>query len=150
MGYLSELRKIIGTRPIIMAGAAIILLNEKREVLLQRRTDSGDWGTIGGALELKESFEEAAERELFEEAGLRSKDFKFVTVLSGEEYYYRYPNGDEVYNVIAVFETHKYEGKPSVNDDEGSEVKFFSLEEPIVNLNMTSYKILKNAGYITW
>src|SRR5690554_1455066 len=103
LGYIMDLRNMVGSRPLIMAGSCVIVLNEQGHILLQKRTDSLDWGTIGGALELGESLEEAAARELYEEAGLRANQFKFVTLLSGKDMYYKYPHGDEIYNVMAVY-----------------------------------------------
>lgn len=149
MGYIMDLRKIVGSRPLIMAGACVLIFNQDQELLLQRRTDTNDWGTIGGSLELGESLEEAAARELFEEAGLIAKSFKFITVLSGKDMYFRYPHGDEVYNVMAVFEAQEIEGIPKVNDDESYELKYFSLDEPIENLNSFTEYYLRRAGYIT-
>lgn len=67
MGYISELRELVGTRPIILTGVTIIVLNKDNQILLQKRTDTGDWGVIGGALELAETFEDAAKRELYDE-----------------------------------------------------------------------------------
>jgi len=148
VGYITELRKIIGTRPIIMVGVTIIVKNLEGHILLQKRTDSFDWGTIRGSLELGESFEEAARRELYEEAGLRAKEIKFITNLSGQDFYYKYPHGDEVYNVLAVFEAIEVEGIPTINDDEGLELRYFSMAEPIENLNSNSYMILKQSGYV--
>lgn len=69
MGYIMELRKIVGKRPLIMAGAAVLLINEKNELLLQLRQDNNCWGLAGGALELGETLEQTAMRELFEETG---------------------------------------------------------------------------------
>lgn len=40
------------------------------------------------------------------------------------------------------------QGIPTINDDEGLELKYFSLEEPVENLNPNSYMILKKLGYI--
>lgn len=148
MGYISDLRKLVGTRLIIMAGVAIIVKNDKNEILLQKRTDSFDWGTIGGALELSETLEEAAKRELYEEAGLTAGNFKFITILSGKDLYYKYPNGDEVYNLVSVFEAEGVEGIPTINDDEGSDLKYFSMNDEIDNLNKTSKTILKESGYM--
>ncbi len=149
MGYIQELRSLIGTRPIIMAGVSVIVINDKNQILLQKRSDTGDWGVIGGALELKESLEEAAERELFEEAGLKSNDLKFICMLSGQDMYYQYPHGDEIYNLVAVFETRNYLGKPTINDDEGLELKYYNLNEPIQELNEMAYQILTKAKYIS-
>lgn len=149
MGYIMELRKVVGSSPLIMAGACVLVFNEEGQLLLQRRTDSNDWGTIGGSLELGESLEEAAARELHEEAGLVAKSFKFITILSGKDMYYRYPHGDEIYNVMAIYEAQEIQGKPQINDMESHELKYFSLEEPINNLNHFTKYYLKKAGYIT-
>lgn len=136
MSYIMELRKLVGTRPLIMAGACVIVLNDEGHILLQKRTDSSDWGTIGGALELGESLEEAAARELYEEAGLTAKAFKFITLLSGKDMYYKYPHGDEVYNVMAVYEAQGVEGNPVIQDDEGLELGCFPLDQPIPGINL--------------
>lgn len=148
MGYILELRKLVGNRPIIMVGVTVIVMNPDGYILLQKRTDSFDWGIIGGSMELGETFEETARRELFEEAGLSAEAFKFVTNLSGQAFYYKYPNGDEVYNAIVVFEAINVQGKPTINDNEGLELKYFSMDDPIENINSNSYTILKEAGYI--
>ncbi|HET7579238.1 MAG TPA: NUDIX hydrolase [Bacillales bacterium] len=148
MGYILDLRKFVGSRPLIVAGACVIVLNKDNQILLQKRTDSQDWGTIGGSLELGESLEEAAGRELFEEANLTAERFKFITLLSGQDMYYKYPHGDEVYNVMAVYEAEEISGTPTVNDDEGLGLQYFSLDEPIPGLNPFSELVLKKAGYL--
>lgn len=52
MSYIQNLRKFIGHAPIINVGATVIVLNEKNEILLNLRTDTGAWGIIGGGMEL--------------------------------------------------------------------------------------------------
>ncbi|MDQ0721828.1 isopentenyldiphosphate isomerase [Paenibacillus sp. W4I10] len=44
MGYIMELRKLVGSRPLIMAGSCVLVFNEEGHLLLQKRTDSLDWG----------------------------------------------------------------------------------------------------------
>lgn len=151
MGYIGELRKIIGSRPIIMVGASVIVRNERGEFLLQKRTDTLDWGAIGGAMELGESLEETAARELMEEAGLKAERFRFITLLSGKELYFRYPHGDEVYNVVAVYEALDVSGTPTIQDDEGLELKYFSLKDKkdYDMLNPITQVILRRAGFLT-
>jgi 8-oxo-dGTP pyrophosphatase MutT (NUDIX family) len=146
MGYIAELRQSVGTRPIIMVGVAVAVYDDRGRILLQKRTDSLDWGVIGGALEPGESLEEAAGRELFEEAGLTARRFSFVTVLSGADMYYRYPHGDEVYNVTAVYKAEGVEGIPTIRDDEGLALRYFDLNEPIDGLNPMTEVILKKSG----
>jgi len=148
MGYIMDLRKTVGSRPLLMPGACVLVFNEEGQLLLQRRSDSYDWGTIGGSLELGESLEEAAGRELYEEAGLRAEDFRFIALLSGKDMYYKYPHGDEVYNVMAVYEAINVEGTPRVNDDEGLELRYFSLHEPIRELNPFTELVLRKTGYL--
>jgi 8-oxo-dGTP pyrophosphatase MutT (NUDIX family) len=149
MGYILDLRKILGTRPIIMTGSCVLVFNADGYLLLQKRSDTLDWGTIGGSLELGESLEEAAARELFEEAGLTAKTLRFIALLSGSDLYYKYPHGDETYSVIAVYEAIGVEGTPTTaHDDEGLELRYFSLQDPIPDLNPFTALVLRKAGYL--
>lgn len=144
IGYTKEIRDLIGTRPFILVGATIIVKNERNEILLQHRSDTFEWGLPGGAMEPGESLEEAAERELYEETGLKAKNFKFVDVLSGKDLYFKYPNGDEVYNVICIYIAENISGKLAINDDESIELKYFSLNELPSNLMKELRLFLKN------
>ncbi|MCI3923135.1 NUDIX domain-containing protein [Paenibacillus sp. TRM 82003] len=126
--YVKEMRKLIGSRPLLMCGASVILLNAEGQVLLFHRTDNDSWSFPGGAIEPGEKVEEAARREAFEETGLRVGEMNLFGVFSGEELYYRYPNGDEVYNVDVVFISQDYEGDIRLSD-EGKGVRFFSIDE---------------------
>ncbi|GIP24659.1 NUDIX hydrolase [Paenibacillus sp. J22TS3] len=148
MGYIMDLREQVGSRPLIMPGSCVLVFNKEGQLLLQKRTDSLDWGTIGGSMEPGESFEDTARRELFEEAGLTVNAVTFISIFSGQDMYYKYPNGDEVYNVIAMFEVRDVEDEPRINDHESLELGYFSLDEPIPDLNPFSELYLRKAGYI--
>ncbi len=128
MSYISELRKYIGHNPIINIGATIIVLNDKNEILLNLRTDTNTWGIIGGSMELGESLEETASRELWEEAGLKAERFELLDVLSGKDLYFRYPNGDETYTVITLYKSYGVTGKLKINDDESHKLQYFPLD----------------------
>ena len=127
MSYIAELRKYVGQRPIINIGATIIVTNNKNELLLNLRSDTGTWGIIGGGLELGESLEETAARELWEEAGLKAERFELLDVLSGSELFFRYPNGVETYTVIVLYKAVGVSGVPRINDDESSRLEYFSV-----------------------
>lgn len=127
--YIKEIRRLIGTRPFILAGSAVLVFNQRYEVLLQLRADTGRWGIPGGAMEPGESFEYTARRELYEETGLRLKNLKFLDVLAGEEYYFQYPNGDEIYNAIALYASDDWEGTLQMLDGESRELRFFPLND---------------------
>jgi len=147
MDYIGNLRKHIGTQPIIMCGANVIIENEKGEILLHHRTDRDWWGLPGGAMELGESLEETAIREVFEEVNLKCDNLILFNVYSGEELYYKYPDGNEVYNVTATYICNDYKGKIVVEMTEGRDAKFFDLTNIPSNLSDPIKGIV--AEYIT-
>lgn len=156
--YIGNLRKLIGTRPIIMCGANVILLNEKEQILLHHRVDRDWWGLPGGAMELGESLEQTASREVFEEIGITCGEMKLLNIYSGEELYYKYPDGNEVYNVTATYICKDYSGEIVVDLVEGRDAKFFSLNNIPSNLSspikgiieefILKYQELKKYGII--
>lgn len=127
MGYIMGLRKIVGSLPLIMAGACVILLDEQGRILLQRRVDNGLWGLPGGSLEPGEAMEDVARRELYEETGLTAGELKLLDVFSGEGLHYTYPNGDEVHNVVCAYICRDYTGSLKAEQGEVWELRFFEL-----------------------
>ena len=127
--YILDLRKTVGHRPLLQCAASIIIENEQGEVLLGRRTDNHKWGYSGGSIELGETVEECARRELSEEMGLTALELEFFMINSGEETHYIYPNGDEVYNVEIVYLCHRWQGEPRPQEEEFSELRFFPVQE---------------------
>lgn len=129
MSCISDLRKYIGHGPLINIGATVIVMNDKNEILLNLRSDTNTWGIIGGGMELGESLEGTAARELMEEAGLKAEHFELIDLLSGKELYFRYPNGDETYTVIALYRAVGVSGELKINDDESFRLQYFSLDD---------------------
>ncbi|PYH92200.1 hypothetical protein BO71DRAFT_400773 [Aspergillus ellipticus CBS 707.79] len=63
-------------------GVGVFILNPAGQIILGRRQGShgsGTWALPGGHLELNESFEECAAREVTEETGLEVKNIRFLT-----------------------------------------------------------------------
>jgi len=128
MGYIMNLREKVGHSPLIGVGATVLVFNNNNELLLNLRSDTNNWGIPGGAKELNETLEECAIRELKEETNINVRDLELITVLSGREYYFKYPNEDELDCVIVLYKVSNYEGKLNINDSESKELKFFSLD----------------------
>ncbi|WP_047979576.1 NUDIX hydrolase [Ornithinibacillus contaminans] len=126
MEYYKYLRQYVGHKPIILPGSVVIILNEQDEVLLQMRLE-GTWGLPGGLMDLGESFEEVAKREVFEETGLAVENLKLLNVFSDSNYYLKVPNGDELYSVTAVYYTKDVSGDIKIDYSESENMQYFSL-----------------------
>jgi 8-oxo-dGTP pyrophosphatase MutT (NUDIX family) len=144
MGYIADLRKQVGPRPLIMVGACVILVDKYNRILLQLRKDNNYWGLPGGSMDLGESLEEVASRELLEETGLVASELKMFNVYSGKDFYYKYPHGDEVYNVVTAYVCRNYEGELSKDENEVAELRFFSLNELPEDINPPDLPIVKD------
>jgi len=79
-------------------------------------------------MEPGETLEEVAKRELFEETGMIAKSVELFEVFSGPSMYYKYPHGDEVYNVVAAYLCSEFEGIPQTDGVEVQDIQFFTLE----------------------
>lgn len=135
MGYILDLRKFVGHRPLIQVGSGIIVEDELGRVLLQLRADNHCWSYCGGSLEVDEKVEDAARRELFEETGLVAESLELFGVYSGPELHYVYPNGDEVSNVDIVFLCRAFSGQLKRQEEEVDELRFFAADELPENLS---------------
>lgn len=103
MGYIEDLRKIVGHRPLIYVGAVVVVVDEHGRILLQqRRFPEGAWGIPGGLMELGESTEDVAKRELYEETRLSVDELTLINVYSGSEHFIKAANGDEFYVVTTA------------------------------------------------
>ncbi len=124
-----NLRKYVGHEPLIGIGATTLVFNDKNELLLNLRTDTNTWGIPGGSMELFETIEETAIRELKEEAGINAENLELADVLSGKDYYFEYTNGDKMCTVIVLFKVLNYNGIIKVSDNESKKLQFFSLNK---------------------
>ena len=135
MGYILDLRKFVGHRPLIQVGASVIVEDPEGRILLQLRSDNHRWGYCGGSIEPDERVEDAARRELYEETGLIAKELELFGVWSGPELHYIYPNGDEVSNIDIVFLCRKFSGTLHPQEEEVTELCFFAPDEVPENLS---------------
>lgn len=141
--YIKNLCKFVGHAPILQCGASVIVINDKNEMLLQKRLDNGCWGYAGGAIELDEVVEEAAKRELLEETGLTAEKLELYGIFSGPDYHYVYLNGDEVSNIDHVYLCRDYCGELKCEESEITELQYFSLDKIPENLSPPVRKVIQ-------
>jgi len=125
MDYIHGLRPLIGHRKIIL-NAATTIIERDGKILLQRRSDNGKWGLIGGLLEMNETYQEAALREAREETGLEVRLESFLGIYHNHNMVWG--NGDAAHVITAFFTASIISGEPRV-DEESLELRFFGLEE---------------------
>lgn len=128
MSYIKDVRKYIGHAPMLSAGATVVVI-KNNTILLNLRSDTNTWGIPGGALELGETLQETAARELKEETNLEADNFILLNVFSGKDFYFVYPNGDELYSVVTLFLAEGVTGDLKIIDDESFELKYFGKDE---------------------
>ena len=113
----------------MQVGASVAVIRDDGAMLLQRRSDNGLWGYHGGSVELGEDTRDAAARELFEETGLTALDLELHGVYSGKDTYYRYPNGDEVFNVDILYICRRWRGELRPQPGEVDELRWFAPDD---------------------
>jgi 8-oxo-dGTP pyrophosphatase MutT (NUDIX family) len=129
-------------RPNRPIGVGVLALIERDgALLLERRSDCGRWGLIGGGVDVEESLEVALRRE---ETGLVVAYQELYGVLSDPSRIVSYPDGNVVRLVAFVFRT-EVEGFETLRrSDESEELKFFGPEElPELDVIETARPILE-------
>lgn len=110
----------------VAAGVAAVVFAGSGRVLLGRRADNGLWGLPSGHVEPGETVEEAARREVREEAGLRVEVAKLVGVYSDpESQTFVYPTGEAVQFVTSCFLCRVVGGELRADGRETTDVAFF-------------------------
>lgn len=130
MNYVEELRKVVGHRPLILAGSVTVISDRDHRILLQKRktTSYGMWGLPGGLMELGESTEDTARREVYEETGLTLGKLYLIDVFSGPGSFIKVPNGDEFYAVTIAYYTDEAKGELRIEEAESLELKYVSVD----------------------
>ena len=141
MGYIEDMRARIGHDMLITASVAV-LVSDGRRILLQRRGDNGLWALHGGMIEIGETFEDAARRELREELGYAAseEEMRFVARL-------RRSNS---YCYVYALNTNRRENDFSLQKEEVSAVRWCSpqrlmqmvAEGSMYNYGDAYYKLL--------
>lgn len=124
--YIKWLRSKVGHEKIILVFAGGCIFNDKGDVLLQKRADSSKWGFPGGAIEIGETPQMAAVREVKEETGLDVEVGKLIGIYT--DFDMKYPNGDKAQSIMIAFELKVIGGELSCDKQETIELKYFPVD----------------------
>ena len=125
--YIKWIRGKVGHEKIIIVYAGGCIFNKNGEVLLQKRADCNKWGFPGGAIELGETPEMAAKREVKEETGLDVEVGNLIGIYTDSDVVY--PNGDKAHSICICYEMKIIGGELVCDKGETLELKFFSLDD---------------------
>ena len=73
-----------------------------------------------------------------------------IGVFSGPEYYYCYPNGDEIYTVIHLFIAKNVSGALEMKDGESLSLTYFGKNELPNNMEKRTIALLNNLEGKIW
>jgi 8-oxo-dGTP pyrophosphatase MutT (NUDIX family) len=109
-----ELSRVIGIRVSVSA----VILDRRGRLLLQQRSDGGQWGLPGGSVEIGESLRDALIREVSEETGLTVTPGRLIGLYSDPSFQIvRYPDGNTWHYVNASFECRVRRGRLTTCDE---------------------------------
>ncbi|MFA6648093.1 MAG: NUDIX domain-containing protein [Candidatus Izemoplasmatales bacterium] len=130
--YIKKIRALVKDEFLLLNATAVVIVNEKNQVLLQKRSDNGLWGLPGGLLELDETIQEGAIREVKEETNLDVKLEKFIGVFYNP--FMRWREKDLAKVISYGFKARVTGGELRVNDSESQELAYFSFENlPVIH-----------------
>ena len=110
----TDYEKALGVRPSVSA----VIFDRRGRLLLQQRSDGGQWGLPGGSVEIGESVADAVVREVREETGLTVRPLRIVGVYSNPSFQVvRYPDGNVWHYVSVCFECKVLRGELSTCDE---------------------------------
>lgn len=127
--YVLELRRAVGQRLLLLPGVSGVVVRAGRigpEVLLVRRSDSGEWTLPSGIVEPGEQPADCLVREVREETCVQARTERLALLTVEPEIIY--PNGDRCQFVSMIFRCTYLAGQAAVGDEESTEVSWFRLD----------------------
>jgi len=112
---------------LVVGSSAVVTDNEGR-VLLQRRSDSGNWALPGGAMDVGETFAQSAVREVMEETGFDVRIDRIVGIYSDPGHVFAYDDG-EVRQEFSICVACTIVGGTLTVSSESTAVEFFAVAD---------------------
>ncbi len=127
--FITELRRHVGHAPLWLIGTAAVVLRDGaagKEVLLVRRSDTGEWSLVSGIVDPGEHPVDTITREAMEETGVSIEVERMLWLVVDEPI--TYPNGDQCQYLDHGFLAHWRAGAAHVGDEESTEVGWFPVD----------------------
>lgn len=112
----------------LVVGSSAVVVDDEGQILLQRRSDSGNWALPGGAMDIGETFAQSVVREVKEETGFNVRIDRIVGIYSDPGHVFAYDDGEvrQEFNICLACTI--MGGELSVSS-ESTDVRFFTLDE---------------------
>ncbi len=114
-------------RPMTLGVSALI--EQDGRLLLERRSDNGQWSLIGGGVESDESLDQALRREVLEETGLTVTSYTLFGTFSDPTRIARFASGDVIRVVVLVYCVEVEDFSTLACSHESLELGFFTPAE---------------------
>lgn len=127
--FVTELRRHIGHAPLWLIGSAAVVLRDGeagQEVLLVRRSDTGEWSLVSGIVDPGEHPIDTLVREAMEETGIVIEVERMLWLVVDAPI--TYPNGDQCQYLDHGFLARWRSGEAHVGDDESTAVGWFPVD----------------------
>ncbi|HWS38126.1 MAG TPA: NUDIX domain-containing protein [Actinoplanes sp.] len=123
--YVTTLRDKVGSGLIMFPTVSAVIFNDRDELLLHQRSDTGRWTLVAGMMDPGEQPADTLVREVEEETSIQVEIQRLAGVALHEV---TYPNGDLCHMVNSWFRCRATTGEARVNDSESLDVRWFPLD----------------------
>jgi len=112
----------------LVVGSSAVVVDDANRILLQRRSDSGNWALPGGTMDIGETLAQSAIREVKEETGFDVRIDRIVGIYSDPGHVFAYSDGEvrQEFNICLACTITG--GKLRVSS-ESTDVRFFLFGE---------------------
>jgi ADP-ribose pyrophosphatase YjhB (NUDIX family) len=112
----------------LVVGSSAVVVDDEGRILLQRRSDSGNWALPGGAMDIGETFAQSVIREVKEETGFDVCIERIVGIYSDPGHVFAYDDG-EVRQEFNICLACVIVGGELTVSSESTDVRFFSFDK---------------------